>query len=280
MKKILIPIDFSDFSENALEVAASLAKKLDADLVVLHMLGLSEAVFTKDEAQEFMEAQYYMRLAKKRFDAFLDKPFLKGVRVYETVQNYKDFNEINNLVKEQDIDLVVMGSHGASGLSGLFIGSNTEKVVRTCDIPVLVIKKQRKDFEIKNAVFASDFEVENITAYKRALEFFRMFGAKVHLVYVNRPNQYFKSTNEIKKQIELFMSIAHHNNVPDDRRVVIVNDYSIEEGLYNFAFKVKANIIALPTHGRKGLAHFFKGSIGEDIANHANLPVITFKIAD
>ncbi|MBT8305505.1 MAG: universal stress protein, partial [Maribacter sp.] len=208
MKKILIPIDFSDFSENALEVAASLAKKLDADLVVLHMLGLSEAVFTKDEAQEFMEAQYYMRLAKKRFDAFLDKPFLKGVRVYETVQNYKDFNEINNLVKEQDIDLVVMGSHGASGLSGLFIGSNTEKVVRTCDIPVLVIKKQRKDFEIKNAVFASDFEVENITAYKRALEFFRMFGAKVHLVYVNRPNQYFKSTNEIKKQIELFMSIA------------------------------------------------------------------------
>jgi nucleotide-binding universal stress UspA family protein len=280
MKKILIPIDFSDFSENALEVAASLAKKLDADLVVLHMLGLSEAVFTKDEAQEFMEAQYYMRLAKKRFDAFLDKPFLKGVRIFETVQNYKDFNEINNLVKEQDIDLVVMGSHGASGLSGLFIGSNTEKVVRTCDIPVLVIKKQRKDFEIKNAVFASDFEVENITAYKRALEFFRMFGAKVHLVYVNRPNQYFKSTNEIKKQIELFMSIAHHNNVPDDRRVVIVNDYSIEEGLYNFAFKVKANIIALPTHGRKGLAHFFKGSIGEDIANRANLPVITFKIAD
>ena len=120
-----------------------MAKKFGAKLIVLHMLGLSEAIFTKDEAQEFMEAQYYMKLAKKRFDDFLDKPFLKGVKIYETVQNYKDFNEINNIVKEQDIDLVVMGSHGATGLSGLFLGSNTEKVVRICEVPVLVIKKRR-----------------------------------------------------------------------------------------------------------------------------------------
>ncbi len=278
MNKILIPIDFSEFSENALEVAANLAKKFDAHLIVLHMLGLSEAIFTKDETQEFMEAQYYMKLAKKRFDTFLNKPFLKGIKVFETVQNYKDFYEINEIVKEQEIDLVVMGSHGASGLSGLFVGSNTEKVVRTCEAPILVIKKRREDFDIKEAVFASDFEVENITAYNRALKFFNMLDANVHLVFVNRPNQYFKSTDEINKQIELFMSVAHHSNVPDKQKVTILNDYSIEEGIYNYAKTVDANIIALPTRGRKGLAHFFKGSIGEDIANHADLPVITFKI--
>ena len=99
MNKILIPIDFSEFSENALEVAANLAKKFDAHLIVLHMLGLSEAIFTKDETQEFMEAQYYMKWTKKRFNSFLDKPFLKGIKVFETVQNYKDFNEINDIVK-------------------------------------------------------------------------------------------------------------------------------------------------------------------------------------
>ena len=278
MKKILIPIDFSEFSENALEVAANLAKKFGARLIVLHMLGLSEAILTKDEAQEFMEAQYYMKLAKKRFNTFLDKPFLKGIKVYETVQNYKDFNEINSIVKEQNIDLVVMGSHGASGLSGLFVGSNTEKVVRTCEVPVLVIKKRRENFEIKEAVFASDFEVENIAAYNKAAKFFRMLGANMHLVYVNRPNQYFKNTDEINEQLDLFMSVAHHGDVPDKQKVTILNDYSIEEGIYNYAKTVEANIIALPTHGRKGLAHFFKGSIGEDIANHADLPVITFKI--
>ena len=171
-----------------------------------------------------------------------------------------------------------MGSHGASGLSGLFIGSNTEKVVRTCEAPVLVIKKRRENFDIKEAVFASDFEVENITVYNRALKFFNMLGANVHLVYVNRPNQYFRNNVEINKQIELFMSVAHHSNVPGKQKVTILNDYSVEEGIYNYAKTVDANIIALPTRGRKGLAHFFKGSIGEDIANHADLPVITFKI--
>lgn len=278
MKKILIPIDFSDFSENALEVAANLAKKFEADLVVLHMLGLSEAIFTKDEAQEFMEAQYYLKLAKKRFDAFLDKPYLKGVKINETVQNYKNFNEINNIVKEQDIDFVVMGSHGTSGMSELFVGSNTEKVVRTCDVPVLVVKKKRKDYKFEHAIFASDFEVENVSAYHKATEFFNKLGAHIHLVYVNRPNQYFKSSKEIKKQIDLFMSVANHSDQMSSQTVKILNDYSIEEGIYNYAKNINASILALPTHGRKGLAHFFKGSVGEDIANHANLPVITFKI--
>lgn len=278
MKKILVPIDFSDFSENALEVAANLAKKFESELIVLHMLGLSEAIFTKDEAQEFMEAQYYLKLAKKRFDAFLDKPYLKGIKIYETVQNYKDFNEINNIVKEQAVDLVVMGSHGTSGLSGFFVGSNTEKVIRTCDVPVLVVKKKRKDYVFEQAIFTSDFEVENVPAYHKAMEFFNKLGAHIHLVYVNRPNQYFKSSNEIKKKIDFFMSVANHNDQVNMKTVKILNDYSIEEGIYNYAKNINASILALPTHGRKGLAHFFKGSIGEDIANHANVPVITFKL--
>jgi len=278
MNKILVPVDFSDFSENALEVAATLAKRFDARIIVLHMLGLSEAVLTKDESQEFMEAQYYMKLAKKRFDSFLDKPFLKGVRVFETVQNFKDFNEINEIVKEQEIDLVVMGSHGSSGLNSLFVGSNTEKVIRTCEAPVLVIKKRRQNLEIKEAIFASDFEVENIPAYTKAIKFFKMLGAKVHLVYINRPNQYFKNDQEINGQIGLFMGVAHHGDTLVENKVSILNDYSIEEGIYNYAKAVDADIIALPTHGRKGLAHFFKGSISEDIANHADLPVITLKI--
>src|SRR5690606_33982274 len=122
------------------EVAATLAKRYNAEILVLHMLGLSEAVITKDSSQEFFEAKYYMKLAKKRFDMFLDKPWLKGIRITQTVQNYKIFGEINNVAKERDIDLIVMGSHGTSGLSDIFVGSNTEKVVRTSEVPVLVIK--------------------------------------------------------------------------------------------------------------------------------------------
>jgi nucleotide-binding universal stress UspA family protein len=57
-----------------------------------------------------------------------------------------------------------------------------------------------------------------------------------------------------------------------------VSDHNVEEGVINFALKVGADIIAIPTHGKKGLSHFLEGSIGEDVANHAKFPVITFKI--
>jgi nucleotide-binding universal stress UspA family protein len=57
-----------------------------------------------------------------------------------------------------------------------------------------------------------------------------------------------------------------------------ISDYTVERGVINFSNTIGADLIAIPTHGRKGLSHFFEGSIGEDIANHSALPVITFKI--
>ncbi|MGB5479439.1 MAG: universal stress protein, partial [Eudoraea sp.] len=55
-------------------------------------------------------------------------------------------------------------------------------------------------------------------------------------------------------------------------------DYSVEKGVLNFSESIHADVIGIPTHGRKGLSHFFMGSIGEDITNHSKIPVITFKI--
>lgn len=279
MKKILVPVDFSDYSEYALEVAASLAKQGNAEIVVLHMLGLSEAVFTKDESQEFMEAQFYMKLAKKRFSEFLNKPYLKGIKISETVQNYKIFSEINNVAKEQSADMIVMGSHGAGGLSEIFVGSNTEKVVRSAEVPVLVIKKRVADFRMEKVVFGFDFKIESLPAYEKAISFLASFNVETHVVYVNRTGINFMSSSEIQEEINTFLRVAHHGDVPGHVHVDQCADYTIESGIYNYAKKIHADTIAVTTHGRSGLAHFFKGSIGEDLANHAALPVITFRIS-
>src|SRR5690554_5820792 len=104
MKKILVPVDFSMHSEHALEVAAAIAKKQNAEIVALHMMGLTDAVVTRNQSKEVFEAMYYMRLAEKRFSDLLDKDYLKDVQVTDTVHNYTNFNEINDIAKEMDID--------------------------------------------------------------------------------------------------------------------------------------------------------------------------------
>ncbi|WP_109299421.1 universal stress protein [Aquimarina sp. AU474] len=278
MKKILVPIDFSKYSEYALKVAADIAKQQEAEILVLHMLGLSEAILTKDESQETAEAIYYMKLAERGFISFLDKEYLKGIKIAETVRNYKIFSEINDVAKENQVDLIVMGSHGSSGLSEIFVGSNTEKVVRTSDVPVLVIKDHIDEFIIKEAIFACDFKMDNIRPYLNALRLFEFFNANVNLLYVNLPGERFKSSNQIEDRIMEFIFKADSGNLENFDKVKIRSDFSVESGVFNYSQKINADVIALSTHGRRGLSHFFNGSIGEDIANHANKPVITFKI--
>ena len=278
MGKILVPVDFSDHSAYALEVAASLARHSGAEIVLLHMMGLSEAILTKDSAQEAAEAHYYMKLTHKRFQEFRDQPYLEGLKVHEMVQNYKIFSEVNEVALDVKADVIVMGSHGTSGISGIFVGSNTEKVVRTAKIPVLVVKKRRKDYLPHRVVYACDYKIEDMNAYKQALNFLSRWSVEIHVVYVNLPTEKFKSSTEIAKERDMFFKVAHTANIPPHVTTHVVCDYSVESGLFQYAHAIEADLIAMPTHGRKGLAHFFKGSIGEDVANRAEIPVITFRV--
>ncbi len=277
MKKILIPIDFSEHSEYALKVAATLAKKHNASLVVLHMMGLSEAVLTKNESQEMFEAIYYMKLAEKRFEDFLDRDYLKGISIETTVQNYKEFHEINQVAQEFAVDLIVMGSHGASGVKEVFIGSNTEKVVRTSDIPVLVVKNSMKHFEMERVVFACDFNLDFIEPFKKAWEFFGKLGTEFQVVFINTPEK-FLSNQQMEERAFKFMLQSGIENTEVFDNIVYYCDYRLEHGIYSFCNSYEADLVVIPTHGRRGLAHFFSENIGEAIVNHSDLPIMTFKV--
>lgn len=276
MKKILVPVDFSKPAENALRVAAELAKKNDAELHVLHVVEMAETLFGTEQFNVNDEQIiFFMKMAKKRFTKFLEKPYLEGLKVVDSVEVGSPTMGIKELEENENIDLVIMGSNGASGIDEILIGSNTEKVVRHSKVPVLVVKQEFEHLDLKNIVFASNFEEENLDAFKKAQTFADSFHAKLHLLYVNLPGNQFYSSEEITQQIKSFIDKA---DMSDFENIKIYNDYTIELGVINGAKSLNADLIAMPTHGRKGLSHFFNGSIGEDVVNHSTLPVITFKI--
>jgi nucleotide-binding universal stress UspA family protein len=277
MKKIIVPIDFSQHSEYALKTAAKLAIKYNADLLALHMLEMSDIMLTATEGEQYQKAVFFLKLAEQKFEAFLDKPYLKDVNVIPVVKHFKVFSEVNEVAKKESADLIIMGSHGVSGFKEFFVGSNTERVVRNAEIPVLVVKHETSSSSFDQVLFATDFDEENVEPYLKASRLFEKLGSELTLLYVNLPNENFKSSVEIENKIAKFLNTAH-GNLDRLNRVAYHADYTVEQGVLNYANKMGADLIAIPTHGRKGVTHFFAGSIGEDIANHSQLPVITFKI--
>ncbi|MFV9550289.1 universal stress protein [Algibacter sp. PT7-4] len=277
MKKIIIPIDFSEHSEYALKTAAKMAKQYNAELLALHMLEMSDIMLSASNGLQNQKTAYFLQLAQQRFEDFLKKDYLKNVKVTPIIKHFKVFSEVNDVAFKHDADLIVMGSHGTSGFKEFFIGSNTERVVRNANIPVLVVKNNVNDINFNVVAFACDFAEDTIKPYLNAVKMFNKANTKMYLVHVNLPNDRFKSSLEIEKKVVNFFTKAE-KKLDKMKDVHYVSDYTVEEGLLNCANKIGADLIVVPTHGRKGLAHFFEGSIGEDVANHSTLPVMTFKI--
>jgi len=274
MKKILVPTDFSDHAGYALQVAAQIARKNGGEIFLLHMLELphqgSDAVGSGRDLPEIM---LFKNAAINKLEDLMNDDSLADLKVSEIIQFELAFDGIMNISKKNDVDLIVMGSHGASGFKEMFIGSNAEKVVRNSDIPVLIIKKEEGDFNVNKFVFASDFSDEIKNPFAKVVDFANKFDSELHLVMINTPSS-FKPTQVADSIMNDFISNFKINKLTTH----IYNDINVENGVLNFANQIDADLIGMSTHGRKGLAHFFNGSISEDLVNHSKKPVITFKI--
>ncbi len=274
MKKILVPTDFSQEAEHAVKVASQIAKKHGSEIYLLHMLEIPlqelDAVSSRAEVPEVM---FFMKMAHQKFEDIKNSEHLEGLTVHEIVKPDGSFNGISDICKEHGISMITMGSHGASGIKEMFVGSNAEKAVRNSEVPVLVIKNNHDDFSIDDIVFASDFKNDNKETYRQATELATAFGAQLHLLMVNTASN-FTTTKKANDRINNFIEDYSFKNYT----ITIYNDESVEKGILNFSRQIDADLIGISTHGRQGIAHFFNGSISEDLVNHANRPVITFKI--
>ena len=233
--KIIVPIDFSEHSDYALETAAIMARQYNAEILALHMLELSDSVLLKADDVQNEKALFYLKLAEKRFQEFLDKDYLNDIKVTPMVKHYKVFSEVSKVADEHSVDLIVMGSHGTSGFSELFMGSNTERVVRNSNIPVLVIKKKPHNLSFNKIILGTNFQKESRDIYKKVNNAFG--DNELYLLHVNVPNDNFRSTTELEELANDFL-LGSDGNFDAKKKVHFVSDYTVENGIANFAKKV------------------------------------------
>lgn len=274
MKRILVPTDFSEHAEYALKIAAQMAKKYNAELYLVHMLELPhEGNDAMAQGHEIPEIMFFKNVMMRKMEDLMDRDYLDGINVSQIIKLEHAFDGVMKVINSHDIDLIIMGSHGASGAKEMFVGSNAEKVVRNSSVPVLVIKDEKANFKIENFVFASDFSDEIKKPFAKIVQFANDFDATLHLVNVNTPNN-FKSTRAAQSLMDDFAKGFGINKY----QTHIYNDANVEAGVLHFASDIQADLIGMCTHGRKGLAHFLNGSVSESLVNHAHKPVMTFKI--
>ena len=232
-----------------------------------------QASDTVSSGSAIPQIMFFKDMALNKLETLMESDFLEGITVSEIIQFEKAFDGIMEISKKNNVDLIVMGSHGVSGYEKMFFGSNTEKVVRTSEVPVLVIKNETIEFKADKIVFASDFSEEIKEPFKKLVAFAILFNSHLDLVMINTPNS-FKSTTVAEKIMSDFINGSNFTNYSTH----IYNDVNVEKGILNFANSVDADLIGMCTHGRTGFSHFFNGSISEDLVNHTVRPVITFKI--
>lgn len=272
MKSILVPLDFSQCSKNALKAAIQIAETTGAVIELVHIYDRPVIGFVdlNIDHSKHKELQDKMDLSMKELIADYDT---NNVVLNTTILNDISLSEVFDLPKFSDIDMVVMGSQGASGLKELFIGSNTEKVVRRAKCPVLCLKESQDLFNLKNVVLASNFYRELELIFPQIDLFLKIFGPTYHLLKVNTPNN-FETTRYSRRIMDAF---ADKFNL-DNYTVHVYNDNHVESGILNFSKEINADAIIIATHGRRGLEHFINGSLAEDVVNHALTPVLSFRL--
>lgn len=276
MKKILVPTDGSDLSGYALSLAQKFAKSNHAEIYALKVIPTpADAVF--DREGTLLDAEdFNLDLVKKKQKsgmeeviAWLDKMQIPAVPVVKA-GNLTD--QILHFTQREKIDLVVMGTHGLTGMRELIADSVTEQVVRQSSVPVLSLKCDRSDLEIKNIVLASSFEADLSKPIYFLRELQQAFGATIHLLRVNTSHQ-FKTTRYLQERMRKFAEV----NGLTDVAYHIYNDKEVETGIVHFAEDAGMDMISIGVE-KDSISKLFQKHVSSALVNHVFYPVLTFKI--
>ena len=274
MKKVLVPTDFSDCARVAEDIGLEIAKKANAEIHFLHLL-ITPVNWVKlplEKEKLYPETKVQIGYANSELAKLKRRAEKLGLKAEQFLTFDKGREEIDRHIKHNQYDFIVMGSHGTNGLREI-IGSNTQKVVRHSQSPVLVVKKKPQKFEVKNIVFAANFEEDVHKPFRKVIEFADLMKAQIHLLYVNMPYS-FKETDEIEANMQAFLKKYPKNTCT----LNIYNAFNEERGIQKFAKSIKADMIALTTHGKTGFIKMISPSITESLVNHANTPILSVNI--
>ncbi len=278
MKKILVPVDFSDVSQFGIEIAKKIAKTTKVELHLLHVITLPSHILLDNEGNIVEDGEINTTEVKsQKLEA--------EIRMKSLIESLTDFNihtcicyghvneETVKYAKKNTMDLVVMGTHGSTGIKEYITGSHAEYVAMHATAPVFTVKCDRSEMLIKSLVFTNSFshEVENFPSIIKTIQ--EAFHAEIHLLRVNTPNS-FMVDDEVLANMKKFADKYELADV----KYSVINDREVESGIEKYCLYNNVDVISIGSRQRTGVNKFINGCVSADLVNHVFKPIITYKI--
>jgi len=267
MKTILVPTDFSECADNALEFAISVAKINDSEIIVLssYYIPSSGGVGAMRNLQENLRKETEIQLLNLLEKKKAKYPFLK-------VKSYTDFNvpssSIIRFVNNLDVDLVVMGTTGASGVKEVLMGSTTSVIIDKVSVPIFAIHKETS-FDILNKIsIATDLSgLKDLKSMKRVKIISDILNFKIEFLSI-----YTEMTEKLKKQIELKKERMNEIFGEENYTLNLIKSDDIENAILD---NVEENsILAVVSRSRGFFEKLFHSSMSKKLSMHSKNPIL------
>jgi len=278
VNKILHPTDFSENASIALQFAFNLSEKLNAELVILHIAELptimnssaSAASFT--EMEEEKKASIIGQLKKYTTDCFKDIDSSSKI-LFEAKLNSSTVTGIVEAIIEADADLVVIGTKGQSKLKEVIMGSTAKGLVAKAPCPVLTIPENALFKEIKQIIYASDYNQNDIAALKRLADFAEVFNAEISVLHIFN-NEPVKDSETAAFQRVLTEQVKYAHLKYDT--VVSTN---VADSLATYLSDNKADLLVMLEKENMGIINMlFHRDMVKKFAKHTTIPLMSYNI--
>lgn len=285
LKDIVVAVDFSEPSRVALERAAALARPSGATLHMLHAVPVVPYAAPAEFAMPASAWDHVEEEAARHLDEWAAEAEGRGLSVTRHTTRSAPVDAIHDRVRETGAQLIVMGTHGYSGLKHAFLGSVAERTLRTAEVPVLAAKGSLEEARepIRRVLVASDFSPTATAAVDLAITWCRTLGAELNLIHAFFPA--IPGYLELPAPVEAFQTLregAEASLAKEDARiretglsgVSEVKDGGASRVIVDATAEHALDLVVIGTHGHTGLAHVFLGSVAERVVREARCSVL------
>ena len=272
MKKILFPTDFSETSKNAFIYALQLAKNINAEVITLHVYTLP-AVDYIDVPAYLMEI--YDTVELSNFENYKDEiPALRtiaeenglgDIKISNTLMNGDLVSTVLRMIKDSNIEYVVMGTKGATGLKETFLGTSTGNIMTKTTACVLAIPENSNYQPIKRIVFTTRFRNKDLPGLRRLLTIAKGFGAHVDCLYVKTHG------SDVKDVVIADWKFLFKD---EDISIHILESDDVEGTILQFISEHDTHLLALHSHKRGFFEGLFHHSLTQKLAYHVQIPLM------